>query len=241
MASPPWFYYPFKDIQASSLELSGNEVKHILGARRMHPGDEVVLMNGHGELAHCVLEEANKKARTLTLTVSLVAKLEPPKKQVVLASALPKGDRLSTMLDMACQLGMTHFQPLSFERSVSRWSDKLLQRCERILIEACKQSKTARVPEIKAVCDYTTAMSDERAGNRLSLLADPYGRPPSAYSSDIAGAQSLRIFIGPVGGVSEAEKQLAQQHKVAMLRLANSILRIETAAVAAVSVLTQEN
>ncbi len=100
MASPPWFYYPFDEIDTATLELSGEEVTHIIGARRLRVGDELVLINGRGEMAHCALEETNKKLKSVKLRISLVAEVDPPDKEIILACALPKGDRLSTMLDM---------------------------------------------------------------------------------------------------------------------------------------------
>ena len=237
MASPPWFYYPFEELEKSGLELSGEEVMHIIGARRLRTGDELVLMNGQGKMAHCALEEANKKTRTVKLRISLIAEVEPPRKEIILACALPKGDRLSTMLDMACQLGMTQFQPLVFDHSVSRWNNKLEKRCERILIEASKQSKSARVPKIRPICTYTELLAANSDRQALTLLADQFGRPASAYADELEKFDTLYVLVGPEGGLSEAEIKLAHQHKVAMLRLACAILRIETAAVAAVTAL----
>ena len=237
MASPPWFYYPFDELENPALCLSGEEVTHIIGARRLRAGNQLVLMNGLGKLAHCVLEEVNKKARTATLRVSLVAELEAPKKNIILACALPKGDRLSTMLDMACQLGMTQFQPLVFERSVNKWSDKLSHRCERVLIEACKQSKTARAPEVRPICGFAEFLNSNQPENALTLLADQFGRPVSAYAKSIRHARSLCMVVGPEGGLSELETRLAEQTGLASLRLAHAVLRIETAAVAAITAL----
>jgi 16S rRNA (uracil1498-N3)-methyltransferase len=235
MTSPPWFYCPFDELETDSLELFGEEANHILGARRMHLGDELILSNGQGQLAHCTLIQVNKKTRVLELRVSLIAQIEPPNKQVILASALPKGDRLSSMLDMACQLGMTQFQPLVFEHSVSKWSDKLQMRCERIVIEACKQCKVARVPVIKPVCSYQDVLLANDKDQVLTLLSDQFGRPASSYLARIDDANTVRVLIGPEGGLSEPEIKLAQKHDVATIRLASSILRIETAAVAAVT------
>ena len=237
MSGPPWFYYPFDDIDTATLELSGEEVTHIIGARRLRVGDELVLMNGRGKMAHCALEKADKKARRLSLRVSLIAEVQPAKSEFILASALPKGDRLPTMLDMACQLGMTQFQPLSFEYSVSKWNENLERRCERILIEASKQSKTAIIPRVNPICNFAKFIADQEHISDLMLLADQYGRPPAYYSSLIESANTACILIGPEGGLSPQEVALAQQQQLARLKLASAVLRIETAAVAAVAVL----
>jgi len=235
MISPPWFYYPFDAIEAMTIELSGEEVTHIIGARRLRVGDELVLMNGRGRLAHCTLEETNKKAKKVMLRVSLIAEIEAPPKEIILATALPKGDRLSSMLDMACQLGMTRFQPLQFEHSVSKWSDRLEQRCERILIEASKQSKSARVPGIAPICDFADFVAANEHANGVCLLADQFGRPAGSYATRFESTDSVCILVGPEGGLSSREMKLAQHHEIQMLRLATAVLRIETAAVAAVT------
>jgi len=239
MASPSWFYYPFTDIEQSSIEIEGPEVNHILGAKRLRVGDELVLMNGQGALAHCTLEQANKKARKIQLRVSLVAEVEPPAVQRILACALPKGDRLSGMLDMACQLGMTAFQPLQFEYSVSRWSDKLQARCERVVLEAAKQSKRAIVPEILPIRAYSECLSSdcEASEDTLCVLADQFGLAVSHLQSDVDRAKRLILIIGPEGGLSESEVKLAQQQNVVSVRLADPILRIETAAIAGLAAL----
>lgn len=237
MSGPPWFYYPFDEIDTATLELSGEEVTHIIGARRLRVGDELVLMNGRGKMAHCALEKADKKARKVSLRISLIAEVEPAKNEIILASALPKGDRLSTMLDMACQLGMTQFQPLSFEHSVSKWNEKLARRCERILIEASKQSRTAVIPGVNPICNYADFVADRESTPGLMLLADQCGRPPAYYASLIESTDTACILVGPEGGLSPQEHALAVLHRVARLKLACAVLRIETAATAGVAAL----
>ena len=241
MASPSWFYYPFTDIEQSSIEIEGPEVNHILGAKRLRVGDELVLMNGQGALAHCTLEQANKKARKIQLRVSLVAEVEPPAVQRILACALPKGDRLSGMLDMACQLGMTAFQPLQFEYSVSRWSDKLQARCERVVLEAAKQSKRARVPGILPIQSYSewSASNCNLQQGDLCVLADQFGLPVSHIHEKASRVKRFILIVGPEGGLSDSENKLAQQHNIRPVRLAEPILRIETAAIAGMAALNQ--
>lgn len=238
MAGPPWFYYPFTDIEQSSIELNGDEVNHIIGARRLHTGDQLILMNGKGALAHCVLDESDKKARCVGLRVSLIAQIEPSATQRILACAVPKGDHLSSMLDMACQLGMTHFQPLQFERSVSRWNAKLHTRSERIVLEAAKQSKRAWVPHVRDIQPYSDFLPAGDA-NELRMLADQFGHPMQFYQGDIEIAEKLCLIVGPEGGLNEQEMKLALKHKLALVRLAEPILRIETAAVAGLAALNQ--
>lgn len=230
--SPPWFYFPFDGIEAESITLSGAEVNHILGARRLQEGDQLVLMNGRGELAHCMLQAADKRKKRVTLRVTLVAQVEPPIRSLSLACALPKGDRLSTLLDMASQIGITRFQPLTFERSVSRWSGKLKTRCTRIAIEAAKQSKRAWVPEIGDCLSYSQWLEADTRYSALTLLADQYGCALQSHQTAIESATHITLIVGPEGGLTEQELALAKSNNIASIRLAEPILRIETAAIA---------
>ncbi len=105
------------------------------------------------------------------------------------------------------------------------------------MIEACKQSRNSNVPRIDPMCRFNEFISDKLSRLSFTLLADQFGRPSSAYTSQIEAADILCIIVGPEGGLSAAEIELTQQHKIATLRLANAVLRIETAAIAAVTAL----
>lgn len=234
-ATPPWFHYRFDTVDTETLTLTDAEANHIIGARRLQVGDQLILSNGNGGLIHCMLEQADRKNKIAVLRVSLTAQTEPPQKSLVLASALPKGDRLSTMLDMACQAGMTHFQPLVFERSVSKWNDKLKARCERIVIESAKQSKRAWVPHINACVDYAAWLEAQREAQSTMLLADQFGCPLQSHQSTLESAVEINLIIGPEGGLSEQEIVRAHSQDIKCLRLTDAILRIETAAIAGLS------
>lgn len=235
----PWFYHPFQELTDEILELEGQEVRHILGARRLHVGDQLVLMNGAGKLAHCVLRSANKKANSLTLHISLVALIEPIAQKVVLASAIPKGDRLSSMLDMATQMGIGCFQPIQFERSVSHWNAKSKARCERTAIEACKQSKSAWAPKIAEQITLKALLEQHTVSQNCIVLADQFGRGMQSHAEALESAHQIILLIGPEGGLTQQEQQLSSEHTALSVRLSDTILRIETAAIASLAALNQ--
>jgi len=239
MASPPWFYYPFTDFEQSSIELSGAEVNHILGARRLRAGDQLVLMNGKGALAHCLLEQADKSARRIRVQVTLMAELAAAQTRIILACALPKGDHLSDMLDMACQLGISDFMPLQFEHSVTRWNAKLQARCQRIVLEACKQSKRAWLPRVHDIQPFSVWLEKTLDEGVFRVLADQNGQPMHSWQAAIAQANSVVLIVGPEGGLSNTELSQIQTSKMATVRLAEPILRIETAAIAGIAALNQ--
>ncbi len=236
-STPPWFYHPFDALKEDTVELTGKEANHIIGAQRLRLDDQLVLMNGRGSLAHGMLVAADKKRKIVRLRVSLVARVNPRTKPHTLATALPKGDRLSTMLDMACQIGITGFQPLEFERSVRKWSPQLKIRCERVLLESAKQSKQAWVPEVYDSMPYSEWLAEQDANNVLVLLANQFGSSLHAHQSAIQSATGIALVVGPEGGLSQREMELAKQRQLPSLRLADNILRVETAAVTGMSLL----
>lgn len=239
MASTPWFYHAFDQLDAANLTLEGAEVQHILGARRLNVEDQIVLMNGRGKLAECTIQEANKKAKSINLRVDGIQTFPAPQKSITLACAIPKGDRLSTMLDMACQLGMTHFQPLVFNFSVAKWNDKAHKRAERILLEAAKQSKRAWLPEIIVPESFAEFAMQPTEGTNLRLLADQYGKALQSYAAPLQSASNVTLIIGPEGGLAPREMNLIKDKRIDLVKLAEPILRIETAAIAGLSALNQ--
>ena len=97
--------------------LSGDESRH-LGARRLRPGDPMVVFDGRGGMGEARLVEATKRAARVE--IASVEHVPAPSEGPVIASAAPKGDRLSMMLQMLSQLGARVWQPIVLEHSVVR-------------------------------------------------------------------------------------------------------------------------
>lgn len=209
-------------IEPGPLTLSGDEARH-LAARRLRPGDALIVFDGRGATATARLEQAGKReARVLIEAVEHSAR---PPELPVLASAIPKGDRLSTLLQMLTQLGAVVWQPLVLEHSVVRTLDPERTRIRRLLIES---AKLARRPFVLSV--------RPPVGLEAALAAAPSG---SIRFGDRAG-ETMRldesvgaVLIGPEAGFSEAEFRLLEVRGARSVALAAHNLRIETAVVAA--------
>jgi 16S rRNA (uracil1498-N3)-methyltransferase len=216
-------------------ELGPEEARHAAGALRLARGDAIRLFDGQGLTAVAqILELSPKKLRVQLLS----QRHEPPASpELHLASALPKGDRQSLLLNMACQLGMRSFTPLSCERSVAKAGPSAPDRWHRILREACKQSHRAWLPSIHEPrtpgehARQCVARGDlylfHPGGNALSDLEEPE-RP--------AGA-SVYLMLGPEGGFSDQEVSEVHELGGRIAALGQHPLRIETAGVAALALL----
>ena len=225
--SAPWFYHDAELQSGMSVTLTDEEARHAAGSRRLEQGDALTLFDGRGTIAEAVVGEIGKRGRDVVLTIAGTRTVASPILPLHLASALPKGDRLAVMLDMATQLGMSSFTPLDCERSVVKVSDNAERRWHRILIEACKQSRRPYLPEVQPALSPGALMQHCKGE---VWIAHPDGASPTALPSPVG--DSLTILIGPEGGFTESEIAMVSACGARKVSLGTGILRIESAAVA---------
>jgi 16S rRNA (uracil1498-N3)-methyltransferase len=238
--SEPFFYFADLSAAGEQVTLTGDEAQHAAGARRLRAGETLVLFDGHGLSATATLVALRDRGRELDLRLGERHAKPPPRPAVTLACALPKGDRLATMLDMATQLGMSSFTPLRCERGVVEPSAANLARMHRLCLEACKQSRRAWLPRIGDPDTVAAVAARSRDDGACLVLAQPGGQPWSALAR--APDQPLTFLVGPEGGFTDQEVGEARAAGAQAVGLGDAILRIETAAVAllALAVLARE-
>ncbi len=232
----PLFYSEHLSEVGANLMLSGDEARHALAARRLQSGDMLWLFDGHGGLARASLQRVGKRGRELELRVEERQTAATPKSVLHLACALPKGDRQNVLLDMATQLGMTHFTPLLCERSVVKPGAGSLQRWQRICLEACKQSRRLYFPTIHNPCTLQELLARASTPKDSLWIAHPAASGQSLAIAHQA-LNDVTVLVGPEGGFTDAEIELAEAAGARRISLGSNILRIETAAVAALTVL----
>ena len=216
--------------------LPKQEARHASGSRRLGPGDQVVLFDGHGVVAGASITEYRDKDGNLEVLVEEVHTLERELPYVELCASLPKGDRLSTMLDMCTQAGMDAFRPLECEHSVIKASGMRSDRIERwgrIFIEACKQSARAWQPRLESPLDPVSAARSALEKGHVVLVAEKGGTPIVDVSKGTN--TSTTILVGPEGGFSQKELGGLGEAGALFVSLGRAIYRIETAAVVSVA------
>lgn len=230
----PLFYLDTLPKTGAVLTLTGDEARHAAGARRLAVGDNLWLFDGRGTLARARLHTIGQRGRTLEAVLEERRVEPPPTPAIHLASAIPKGDRMTVLLDMATQLGMTRFTPLLCTRSVVKPGAGSTERWRRVCLEACKQSRRPHLPEIREPATLARIVTD--ADNLW--LAHPAGEIMApTLSRQIASMKSVTVLIGPEGGFTEEEVAQAKIQGAKLVALGPAILRIETAAVALLSLL----
>lgn len=220
------------------VELDAEEARHASGARRLGPGDAVTLFDGRGGLAHATLDETTSR-KTLVARARDFEMAPLPHPALRLGVALPKGDRQSTLLSMLTQLGVQAWAPLHCARSVARPGRNADERWQRVAIAACKQSRNPWLPErLPELRPAAFAEAASRQGGCIVLHPGERARPLSEVVRAFGGGPPARlaVMIGPEGGFADDEVEACVRSGARLAALGKTILRTETAAIAALSV-----
>ena len=155
--------------------------------------------------------------------------------RIVVASAVPKGERADWMIEKLSELGVDRFIPLAAERSVVLPEGKSKhERWVRIATESAKQSRRRGVMRIEPLTSFDQVIDVSRPGWILSMKqqAVPVGRA----ILDLPPEGELTLLIGPEGGWTDAETALAKSRGLTPVALTPTVLRIETAAIIAAGI-----
>lgn len=224
----PLFYCPAMD-NDGDIVLTGEEARHV-GVQRLRAGGAIALLDGRGKIARGTIQTIGR--HEVRVTVEQRYHEPPPVPRLSLYSAVPKGDRIAVLLDMATQLGMSRFTPLYWRRSVVEPGKRAQARWERICLEACKQSRRAWLPEIAPPVSFEQAAERAKASGDCLIVAHPGGDAKPLLTMNFADDGGVALFVGPEGGLTDDEAEALRRQNARFVHLGPAILRIETAAVA---------
>jgi 16S rRNA (uracil1498-N3)-methyltransferase len=218
-------FYTNSALRLGPIELDGPEAHHLAAVCRLRAGDAVYLFNGDGADYLATVVEVAKKRVSLEVTEGrpvnreLAFRLEA-------AVSLPKGDRGQFLLEKLTELGVTAFTPLICERSVVHPKDATLEKLRRYVIEASKQCGRNVLMEIQQAATWDQYAVPRGAEVRL------FAHPGLSTANALTHGPSIRFAVGPEGGFTPKEVELAQEHVWQGVDLGARILRVETAAIA---------
>lgn len=218
----------------SLVELDSDQSHHARRVLRLVAGDRVEVLDGKGRTA--IAELMDYQRDHAQLRVIELQDHAPAKPRITLAVALPKGSRGDDMVNQLSQAGADRLIPLRTRRSVTDFSDHRRMRFERIIIESARQCGRMRLLEVEEEWDLRSVLREEIA---LRLMASPEVESTSRMQIEqrLQQADSVLVLIGPEGGWTDDELALAREAGCLNWCLGPHVLRIETAAVAAVSIL----
>ncbi|WP_079509803.1 16S rRNA (uracil(1498)-N(3))-methyltransferase [Mesobacillus jeotgali] len=239
-------YFIEEQVNPEQFNITGDDYHHIARVMRMSAGDEIFCVTPTGKSAICQIAEITDE-----MVVANVVKWEEGNKElpvhVVIASGLPKGDKLELIIQKGTELGAYEFVPFTASRSIVKWdskkSAKKVERWQKISKEAAEQSHRNLIPSVQepvslkqlitSAKDYTyklIAYEEEARAGEASML--------SATLSKMEAGESLLLVFGPEGGLTSEEVTLLCNNGFLACGLGPRILRTETAPLYALSAIS---
>lgn len=230
------------DVQDELLTITGPEVNHIRNVMRLKPGEEIsVSIGGDGKEYRYGIESYTEDSVLCRLRFVKDKEVELPVK-VLLFQGLPKADKMDLIVQKAVELGAAEIIPVSMERCVVKLdagkAAKKTARWQTIAESAASQSRRSIIPRVLAPMSMRKAV--EYAKEQTEVRVIPYELQEDdgsvkQYLESLKEGQSVSIFIGPEGGFTPAEVELAKEAGIRPISLGRRILRTETAGLAILS------
>lgn len=230
----PRIYTPNTLNLNQATQLTEQAAIHIGRVLRMAINDDVRLFNGDGHEYLARIAAISKK--TIELTPYQMSEADQPLPLGIhLGQVISKGDRMDFTLQKATELGVSQITPLISERCDVRLKgdrlEKKMQHWHKVVEAACEQCGRNRLPALLPAVHLNEWLPT--VDSQCRLMLHPHQTEPLA---DRQPPSSLSLLVGPEGGFSDAETALARQYEFDGLRLGPRILRTETAALTALSV-----
>ncbi len=222
------------------VELGGSAAAHVSRVLRLRAGEALTIFNGRGGEFAAQLESVQGGKVTVRVGEARAHERESPL-VLRLVQGVSRGERMDLVVQKATELGVAEILPVITERSVVRLDAAQAQRrgehWRAIAIAACEQSGRNRVPGIGAALDLQEFLrADDAVSTRLLLspaAAVRLGETPRPEGS-------VTVLIGPEGGLTPQEQESAQARGYSGVRMGPRVLRTETAAIVALTLLQRE-
>jgi 16S rRNA (uracil1498-N3)-methyltransferase len=243
MKHQEFFYTEPDNISQNSLQIKGEELKHLARVMRKKERDVIQVVDGQANLYTVVLTKISKQFAQGEIQKRTRYAGEP-NFHLTLAQAIPKGNRFDLVVEKGTEIGVSAFIPLLCEHSIVADSSSKLSRWKKIAIAAMKQSTRSILPEILSAQTMHDVIR-KKGLLKLGLIADngEGSRSLSEVISDLkqksAQLKSAIMLIGPEGGFSTSEIKFAVDSGFYRFSLGPRRLRSETAGIVAAAILME--
>jgi 16S rRNA (uracil1498-N3)-methyltransferase len=219
--------------------VDGDEGFHAANVRRIRCGEELDLGDGHGTVAHCVVEDVAKARLTARVLDRRTVPLAAP--SVTVVQALPKSDRSELAIELATEAGADAFIAWQASRCVARWDgpqkvDKGLRRWAAVARSAARQSRRPYLPGVSGVVSTAELVQRVRDDGATALVLHE-SATEKLTELPVAHAHSLMLVVGPEGGITDDEITALSEAGAKAVLLGPTVLRTSTAAAVALGAL----
>lgn len=232
----PRIFHPDNIIVDHTIDLTQEASKHLLTVLRLKEGHPIILFNGDGNEYSATLQLESKRQASALIEAQLTMSVESPL-PIHLGQGISKGERMDFVLQKSVELGVTEITPIITERcpiklNNERW-DKKQQHWFKVITSACEQCGRNVVPTLHQAISLHEWLSQSTQQLRLTL--DP--KAEKTMREFKPNQHGFRLLIGPEGGLSDNEIYQSSESGFNAALLGPRVLRTETAALAAITVL----
>jgi 16S rRNA (uracil1498-N3)-methyltransferase len=228
------FFVP--DLGASaSILVEGDEAHHAIKVLRIKVDEEVLLADGSGEWARCLVEKISKKSfMAQVLERGISVEISP---ELIVIQALMKSERAKEAIELLTVAGATKIIPWQSQRSIAKWQDDLGAKWVSTSIAAAKQSRRLNLPEIEGL--ITTAQIVKRFGGTSNLLVLHEGATIKISEAALEFEPgTIVLVVGPEGGLTGEELGHLGAAGGNIVLLGNGVFRSAHAGFAAISAIS---
>ena len=231
------------NIENNTCIIEGEDVKHISKVLRCRIGEELEVCDNNNNEYICEITNIDKNQVELNIVEKVDIQRESDLK-IKVYQGLPKGPKMEMILQKLTEVGVDEIILVQTKRTVvkvdDKKEDKKLERWERIIYEAAKQSKRGKIPTLRGVLTFKEALADMKE-NDFNIA--PYeNEKTKSIKQAIKGVNinNIGIFVGPEGGFEETEIEAIEDIGGQSVSLGPRILRTETASLVASSIVLYE-
>src|SRR5213083_2206273 len=242
------FYVSPENWNPDALALSGSEAHHARDVLRTKHGQKLVLFNGLGhEITAEIIDSSGDEIQLRKLHE---AETPPLRRRIILGQAIPKGKNMELIVQKAVEIGAAEIAPIISDRTIvqvdSESAAQKQSKWRQVAIEAAKQCGQNWLPRVhtpRKLAELFSMASEESFDLRLIGSLQPDAQHLKKILADYSREHELRprsvlMLIGPEGDFTPAELSLARRHACQPITLGPIILRVETAAIYCLSVLS---
>jgi 16S rRNA (uracil1498-N3)-methyltransferase len=233
------FFLARQQIRDNRGFVTGQELEHLRKVLRLEPGDQITVFDDTGWEHEAVIRGLSATQGEIDIVRSYQAQRES-RLQLTLAVGLIKGEKIDFVVEKATELGVHTIIPFASTYAVPKLDERKIaartERWRKIALSAAKQSGRTQVPVVLPLMKFTDLLIHAQSQAAKLLCWEKEAEQSLRQAHDkLRDADSLLVVVGPEGGFSPSEAELARQHGFERVHLGRRILRAETAAVTVLS------
>ena len=224
------YYSAPENTSKKEVIISGDDYRHIVKVMRHNIGDELYVTNGQGKIFNGLIDRINKDS--IDLSIRKIIEYNNPLANIIFCiPKLKSSDRFEFSLEKCTELGITQFIVFESERTIAKGNK--LERWEKIVLSAMKQSLLSYLPKISVVNNIGDVLNQ----NCKKIVLEQNAKR-DLKELELNNENYLFIF-GPEGGLSKNELELFEEHE--KYKIAENRLRSETAIIKSASIISSLN